>query len=514
MISEINGNNFSIYTSEELTVLELIEKYGKELNACNKISKEALHFLEWLKNEGLPTETEKLINEMYENGQLESIINETIFNDLNSKIDIVKNEYIRIDDYSRLDNEIDDTGRINRAINDSVSLGFNTLHLPSKKFIVNDTIIIPRGFNLTGESMSYANEKGTILWRDEIITGRPIIQIGTGNSCPLVTIKDLTLIGSTVDVDAHGIYSSTAGLHGLVISNINFQCFGGTPIKIIAPNDTARGEFIQINKCHSGFDWGNYKGSDLPRRSTNAICTGIHLQGRIDGVNIQDSVFLGGNKTSGVGLLINDIDETLRSGDNFRVTNTSFSGNNMGIDTTGRINTIENCYLEGNNIGIVVRALNTGNTGGNNTRILNNLFSSCNNCIRIVDKSISVTRSAHLNIENNYVYTNYNSTPNGVNFIYADNNANTRAFVMNNNFITTTSGSSGVNFFSSGMTQATKNQFNGQNTIDSCYGYYNINKIRFNATDPSTVNNMMLYFDTTDKILKFRDNTGTVHSLY
>lgn len=78
----------TVYDFNELTLQELLSKFFEKINNCIDVSNQALTFLEWLKQEGLPIEVQKEIEKMYLDGRLTEIINKLADN-VNEKVDNV-----------------------------------------------------------------------------------------------------------------------------------------------------------------------------------------------------------------------------------------------------------------------------------------------------------------------------------------------------------------------------------------------------------------------------------------
>ena len=76
----------SVYNFNDYTLNELICKLAQKMDEVITQSNESFSYLDWLKGEGLSDEVIKTFLEWKENGTLENIINENIFNDLNNKI--------------------------------------------------------------------------------------------------------------------------------------------------------------------------------------------------------------------------------------------------------------------------------------------------------------------------------------------------------------------------------------------------------------------------------------------
>lgn len=153
-LNEISVYDLDVYTSMEL--------YYKIANKLNEVIKELARFegvvsdevikqnnkLIYLLGEGLTIEVIKKINQMVEDGTMDSIINHNVFNGLNDKIDEIKENII---DYRHVynfnakgDSITDDTQSIQNAVNKSNSV---------IKFSSDGVYKITEGIEIHGENI-------------------------------------------------------------------------------------------------------------------------------------------------------------------------------------------------------------------------------------------------------------------------------------------------------------------------------------------------------------------------
>lgn len=89
---DLNCNVFDVYNYNGLSMQDLLSQFFTKINECVGVSNSTLELAQWLVNEGLSQEvTEKLLL-WYEDGTLENIINESLFENLNNKVDSNKSE--------------------------------------------------------------------------------------------------------------------------------------------------------------------------------------------------------------------------------------------------------------------------------------------------------------------------------------------------------------------------------------------------------------------------------------
>lgn len=82
----LNNNLFTINEYNPYTLLELLEEYKKSINECINSTNECINFISWLKENGVKDEIIQTLELWRNNGVLENIINNNIFNSLSSEI--------------------------------------------------------------------------------------------------------------------------------------------------------------------------------------------------------------------------------------------------------------------------------------------------------------------------------------------------------------------------------------------------------------------------------------------
>ena len=117
----INLGTLGVTPYKGMTELELLNQYyikiNELVNFCNDtniLSNKALEFMEWCRNEGIPIETAKVINDKILDGTLGKLINEVLLANINTKVDENKTELIsKINtDIENLKNEKDENVRV------------------------------------------------------------------------------------------------------------------------------------------------------------------------------------------------------------------------------------------------------------------------------------------------------------------------------------------------------------------------------------------------------------------
>lgn len=113
---DLNCNIFTVYDFDSGTIQELLCKFFEKINDCIKVSNATFKLAEWLVSVGLKQEVALTLNKWLTDGTLKEIINEEIFNDLNTKLD---NNIIKTN--SNTTNITELTRRLNNIVTVDVS---------------------------------------------------------------------------------------------------------------------------------------------------------------------------------------------------------------------------------------------------------------------------------------------------------------------------------------------------------------------------------------------------------
>ena len=189
-----NGFINSVYHFDDYTLNELICKLAQKMDEVITQSNESFNFLDWLKGEGLTNEVINLLLAWKEDGTLETIINENIFNKLKNrldKIEIKNNKFITPHEF-KIDTDLDDTDSLQKAINYCIE---NKVTLKADK----DLYLISKTLNI-----------------------REIINIDFENAT-IKAISDLeSMLKLNVTIRPNGVH--VLGTEYGCISNITFDC--------------------------------------------------------------------------------------------------------------------------------------------------------------------------------------------------------------------------------------------------------------------------------------------------
>ena len=84
---DLNCNIFDVYDYDGLSMQELLCQFYTKINECVDFSNSTLDLCDWLVNEGLKEEVAGKLIKWLNDGTLENLINVTLFENLNNKID-------------------------------------------------------------------------------------------------------------------------------------------------------------------------------------------------------------------------------------------------------------------------------------------------------------------------------------------------------------------------------------------------------------------------------------------
>lgn len=356
-LNEISVYDLDVYTSMEL--------YYKIANKLNEVIKELMRFegvvsdevikqnekLIYLLGEGLNIEVVKKINQMIEDGTMDSIINHNVFNSLNNKIDECKEELSSqikdiednisksINEYKQ-DTDVDYTNAFRRYFEDVKSNKID-LFLPKGRFIVSETIQLPKNtyFSLFGSG------RNTIIEYTGNDTLFKFENSDTGNIYITGMFRDLSIIGTKTSyaIKEVGAYTSGVSFNNCRISGFLYAIW------------LERAYWTNIINCEIS---SNVNGVYLSGANSSKIINSFFrfntekclVLGRECGLNGSSGVMISGNSFDN-GMCGIEVDCTLICsiiGNYFEI--------GKGIDTTGVNKSITvskdgclyNCYISGN----------------------------------------------------------------------------------------------------------------------------------------------------------------------
>lgn len=415
-------NEISVYDLNTYTAIEL---YYRIANKLNEVINELLRYevvvseqvveqnncLNYLLNNGLKEEVAKKLVEWYNDGSLAEFLSEQI---LTLKADkkftpvVVNAGYFEIykDDLTK-----DSTKGINDAISFCLSEGGGTVQIPSGKYLIEGSIIVPSEVILKGAGKCFNG--GTILWRNENTNiTNPFIILGSstgGGATDLGGIKDFVIIGDSTVENIVAIKSNSVGFHGVSIKDIEIEYVKGTPIVLESKTEKSRVQFVEIKNVDIGFDFNTYKENVSPR-TNNDKCGGVWLKGYVDGIYIDNCRFTNFINTSNMtgwldnntsyGVRIDTVDG-ITPQNNFVVRNSFFRGFKAGVYSEGKNITINDCYVEHCKSAFEFKAMDTSLLAN----VTGNHISGCEKGILYTDgrNSDYQSRSCVINIIGNNI---------------------------------------------------------------------------------------------------------------
>jgi hypothetical protein len=217
--------------------LTMIEKVNKIIQYCNQIGQltndvvaQWNTVMDWVMNEGLTTDVNNKLDAMASDGTLANLINNVLFDELNSRIDDLS---INVKKYgAKGDGVTNDT----IAIQSAIDTGRN-VYFPAGNYIVSDTLYIKNhGQILKGENQSTAKITMNVTGKDLIVNNAQNYFIG---------IRDLSLVGQNDHVAVNLGVSPQCS-----IKNVTMDKFS---IGLMVNSWVASFENLQASNMSTGF---------------------------------------------------------------------------------------------------------------------------------------------------------------------------------------------------------------------------------------------------------------------
>ena len=203
----------SVYHFNDYTLNELICKLAQKMDEVITQSNESFNYLDWLKSQGLSDEVIKIMLEWKENGTLETLINQNIFNELNNTINEINTQLETKANINEINEQLEtkvnkneiylndyknsDIDNIKSALELSKLNGKNII-FDTRTYIVDEDIILNNvncdfrngAINLNGNSLILENDSSLI--NCNIVNGGVILRNGK-NRIDSITIKKFTV---------------------------------------------------------------------------------------------------------------------------------------------------------------------------------------------------------------------------------------------------------------------------------------------------------------------------------
>lgn len=239
---DLNCNIFSVYDYDGYSMQELLCQFFTKINECIEVSNKTLELAQWLVDIGLKQEVANKLQEWLDDGTLGNLINETLFKELNEKIDKLTNVnmFIHIDEIGPTDTKENTKATFLKARqvlegHDKIlKLGPKTYHLSINPYFVNirgvvgekgkTKIIIDE---LEFQQFKIANSNDLIVDGLTISTANPISR-KFGAGLIITNCNDFTVRNNIFEnISAQGVLVETSN-NGKIYNNyVNETCADG-----------------------------------------------------------------------------------------------------------------------------------------------------------------------------------------------------------------------------------------------------------------------------------------------
>lgn len=113
----LNCNVFDVYSYNGLSMQDLLCQFFTKINECVSLSNNTIDLAKWLVNEGIEIEVVNKLMVMIEDGTIKKLVNDSLFNSLNSKINNINSQVENNTNYlnNLEDQKLDKTGIVTMA---------------------------------------------------------------------------------------------------------------------------------------------------------------------------------------------------------------------------------------------------------------------------------------------------------------------------------------------------------------------------------------------------------------
>jgi len=171
---------------DSLSYYELLAKVIKHLNDIGELTNSMIDLwnevTDWVMNDGLKESVQDKLDEYVDDGTLDRIINEHIFNDINDEIDLRTDYLYNPLEYRHLNTTWNDREDFSNAIHKAIeeaSKNGGIVQIPAMELFYTQTIFVPEGVVLRGVSIP-------AIWTDTF-KGSVLRYYGTGNAVEIGT---------------------------------------------------------------------------------------------------------------------------------------------------------------------------------------------------------------------------------------------------------------------------------------------------------------------------------------
>ena len=198
----LKDNTYSVYDYDDVTLNELLSKFFTKINGCIDVTNATIELTEYLVSIGIPNEILSSLNVMVKDGTFEKLINDNLFNSLDSKINNKANVSDLEVEKNRIDNLISFGNGVDNAETLDIRVGANGLTYDSAGSSVRSQIkdlndIITEGVNdgYKGNfSIQSTFESGGINFEGSLISDNRYIRTRTflNSNIKKVVVADKT----------------------------------------------------------------------------------------------------------------------------------------------------------------------------------------------------------------------------------------------------------------------------------------------------------------------------------
>lgn len=290
---DMNCGIFSAYDYEGMTVNEVLCTFFTKINEIIKSQNDTIELVDWLKRIGLKNEVIEKIKELYDDGTLGELINDTLLNNINQTVNDIKNSFISLSYFKKNENENDDTGRLKRGI-EYCQENKCVLNIPCENLNISENILLTKPIKIVGGGMDstiirgggFALNSDNITITDLTVDARPNQNGFYANSCKVSNIliencksiavshsylfesyngivQGINVINCISDTSTHGFISKAVNVNFINCRAINH--FGGFGYGLISDN------IIGIDKI------ANCIGSNVIDCSASNCSSGVRL---------------------------------------------------------------------------------------------------------------------------------------------------------------------------------------------------------------------------------------------
>lgn len=168
---------------------ELIDRY----NTLNKDYETLIQIYEQVK-QNIKDITIEQLQQWLDDGTLANIINDTLFNELNTKVDSLYNVFITLDRFPKQTSDTSDAERFQRAIDYLHSIGGGMLYVASGTYEIAATLLLYENIGIAG-----MNANGTILHIPVNITAFKLSDASSRKDN--IVLKELYIVRESVDTN-------------------------------------------------------------------------------------------------------------------------------------------------------------------------------------------------------------------------------------------------------------------------------------------------------------------------